>query len=131
MSRAMPLFALALTALAFTAGSVSAAEVRAFDQAGFTAAQAAGRPVLVDVKAWWCPVCASQSETIKTATAGHAYDRLLILEVNYDKQKDAWRALGVHKQGTLIGYRGKREVGRVEFQTDADLINGLLAKTAG
>ena len=131
MSRKTPLLVVALTALMFAASAASAADVRAFDKAGFAAAQAAGRPILVDVKAWWCPVCASQSATIKQATSSPAYDKLLILEVNYDKQKDAWRALGVRKQGTLIGFRGKREVGRLEFQTDKDLIKGLLAKTAG
>ena len=131
MFRKIPLLALALTVLAFATNTASAAEVRAFDKAGFAAAQATGRPILVEVKAWWCPVCASQTATIKQATAGPAYDKLLILEINYDKQKDAWKALGARKQGTLIGFRGKREVGRLEFQTDKDLIKGLLAKTAG
>lgn len=124
---ALPLI-IALTAIAAPA---TAAEVRAFDAAGFAAAQAAGRPILVDVKAWWCPVCASQNRTIKEAVAAPAYTKLLILEVNYDKQKAEWQALGVRKQGTLIAYRGKAEVGRLEFQTDRDAINGLLAKTAG
>ncbi len=120
-----------IVALAAIAAPVSAAEVRAFDQAGFAAAQAAGRPILVDVKAWWCPVCASQNHTIKQAVASPAYNKLLILEINYDKQKPSWQALGVRKQGTLIAYRGRQEVGRLEFRTDRDEISGLLAKTAG
>lgn len=124
---ALPLI-MALTAIAAPA---TTAEVRAYDAAGFAAAQVAGRPILVDVKAWWCPVCASQNRTIKKAVAAPAYAKLLILAVNYDKQKPEWQALGVHKQGTLIAYRGKAEVGRLEFQTDRDAINGLLAKTAG
>jgi thioredoxin 1 len=122
---------IAVAALAAVATPASAAEIRDFDAAGFAAAQAAGRPILVDVRAWWCPVCASQNHTIKQAVTSPAYAKLLILEVNYDKQKAAWQVLGVHKQGTLIGYHGRQEVGRLEFRTDAAEINALLAKTAG
>jgi len=126
------IFAPALAvAVAATIASVpaQAAEVRAFDKASFEAAKAAGRPILVDVKAWWCPVCGSQNRTIKAAVNGNkAYDKLVIFEINYDKQKAEWQALGVRKQGTLIGYKGKTEIGRVEFKTDKTLINGFLGQ---
>lgn len=94
-------------------------------------AQAKGRPILVEVKAWWCPVCASQGRTIMATTAAPQYNNLLILSINYDKQKAEWKALGAQKQSTLIGYNGAREVGRVVYTTDKAAINGLLTKTIG
>lgn len=118
----------AVTAVAL-AGSAQAAEARKFDAAAFAAAQAANRPVLIEVAAWWCPVCASQERTIKAATAGPAYEKLLLLRLDYDKQKAEWQKLGATKQATLIGYRGTREVGRVIFQTDKQKIGELLATT--
>ena len=122
--RFIPAAALALAAVAAPA---HAAEVKKYDRAAFEAAKAAGKPVLVDVKAWWCPICASQNGTIKRAVTGNpAYAQLVIFELDYDKQKADWQALGVHKQGTLIGYTGSREVGRIEFKTDKAQINGLL-----
>ena len=87
--------------------------------------------VLVEVKAWWCPVCASQGRTIAATTAAPLYNKLLILSINYDTQKAEWKALGAQKQSTLIGYSGAREVGRVVYTTDKAAINGLLAKTIG
>jgi thioredoxin 1 len=111
------------------AAAAQAAEVRKFDTASLAAAQAQGRPILVDVKAWWCPVCASQNRTIKAAIADPRYSNLLILELNYDGQKPEWRALNVRKQATLIAYRGRRELGRIEFKTDKAQINALLAST--
>lgn len=128
---AAPLFA-AIAATAIAAMPAQAAEVRKFDAASFAAAKAAGRPILVDVKAWWCPVCGSQNRTIKAATAGNpAFDKLVIFEINYDSQKPEWKALGVRKQGTLIGYKGRTEIGRVEFKTDKPLINDFLRKIVG
>lgn len=56
-------------------GLDDAAEFRNFDHAAFTAAQAQGRPILLDVHAWWCPVCASQNHTIKKTVKSAAYDR--------------------------------------------------------
>ena len=113
-----------------SASAANAAEERKFDAATFAAAQAAGRPVLIDVAAWWCPVCASQGRTIKAVTKGNpAYDKLLILRIDYDGQKAEWRKLGVLKQATLIGYHGTKEVGRVAFQTNKELIGNLLAAT--
>lgn len=119
-------FTLATAAFASVA---DAAQVRKFDAAALTAAQAQGLPILVDVKAPWCPVCASQSRTIKAATSAPQYDKLVIFDLDYDTQQAAWKALGVRKQATLISYRGRKEVGRLEFETDKGVINKLLAKT--
>jgi len=100
-----------------------------FSVSALHAAQAKGEPILVDVAAWWCPTCASQHSTIKKLIADKRLDHLHIFKLNYDTQKPEWQALGVHRQGTLIGFTGKREVGRLEFQTDEALIGQLLYTT--
>lgn len=124
--RLLPLAPVAAVLATIAVTPAQAAEVKKFDVASFEAAKAAGRPILVDVKAWWCPVCGSQNRTIKAAVANPGYDKLVIFEVNYDSQRAEWKALGVRKQGTLIGYKGRTEVGRVEFKTDKAVINNLL-----
>ncbi|OAH45376.1 thioredoxin [Sphingobium yanoikuyae] len=112
------------------AAPAHAAEFRDFDHAAFAAAQAEGRPILLDVHAWWCPVCASQNHTIKqTVSTSKAYDRLIIFRINYDKQKPVWQSFGVRKQATLIAFHGRQEVGRIQYMTNKDKINALLAST--
>jgi thioredoxin 1 len=127
--RRFRMFALAIIAQFSVLSPVNAAEVRDFDRAAFTAAQSAGRPILVDVKAWWCPVCASQNNTIKKAIAAPDYAKLIVFHVNYDKQKDVWKSFAVTKQGTMIGFHGTRQTGRLDFVTDKVQINALLAST--
>lgn len=122
------LIAAAVTA-AVAASPAHAAEFRDFDAAAFAAAQAQGRPILLDVHAWWCPVCASQSRTIKQTATGPAYARLIIFRINYDKQKDVWRSFGVRKQATLIAFRGRQEVGRIQYMTNKDNIRALMEST--
>lgn len=127
-------FSAALQMALIIAAAVSVAPAQAaieapYSAAAVAAAQARGEPVLVDVAAWWCPVCTSQHSTIKKLVADKRFDKLHIFKLNYDTQKLDWQALGVHRQATLIGYKGKQEVGRIEFQTDADLIQKLLTST--
>lgn len=121
----LPLALVALTVVV----PAHAAEVRKFDVAAFNAAKAQNRSILVDVKAWWCPVCASQNRTIKRIVADPAYSQLIIFELNFDTQKAERKALSVNRQATLIGYRGQRQVGRLDFVTDKVKIGDLLAAT--
>lgn len=114
--------------LALAAASpAAAAEFRAFDQPAFAAALAEGRPVLVDVHAWWCPVCASQNHTIKRTVTAPQFDRLIVFRLDYDKQKAEWKGFGVRKQATLIAFRHGHEVGRLAYVTDKQRIDALLA----
>ena len=99
----------ALAAVIAVAAPASAAEYKPFDRAAFEAARAAGGPVLVDVAAWWCPVCHSQEGTIKAAVADPKFARLTIFTINYDKQKAEWQQFGVTKQATLIAFKGGHE----------------------
>lgn len=120
-----------IAATMLAAVPATAAEFRDFDRGAFTAAQAAGAPILIDVHAWWCPVCASQAGTIKAAVTGPEYAKLQVFKINYDKQKAEWKSFGVLKQGTLIAFKGGEEVGRLAFVTDKAKIAALLASTVG
>lgn len=126
MSRLALVFAVATAALAPVTAH---AGIRVpFEQTSFAAAQAANKPILVEVHAWWCPTCASQSRTIEAALAEPRNRDLVVFRINYDKQKPQWQAFGVHKQGTLIAFRGHREAGRLEFVTDKGTINTLISR---
>ena len=120
----------ALVTLAFTnlvASAASAAELRDFDRAAFVAAQSEGKPILVHVHASWCPVCASQGRTLDTTLVAPEYQDMVVFRIDYDKQKDEWKAFGARKQGTLIAFRGEREAGRLVFVTAKAEINKLVA----
>ena len=121
--------ALAAPVALFAAMPVQAAEFADFDRAAFEAAQAQGRPILLDVHAWWCPVCGSQARPIKRLATPEAYPKLIVFRINYDTQKDVWRSFGVTKQATLLAIHGRRETGRLAYMTDKAKIADLLAAT--
>ncbi len=120
---------LAVLAIGLFAMPAAAAQVQKFDEQALARAQAQGRPVLVDVYADWCSVCKVQHKQITAITADPAYDRLLVLRLNYDTQKAERRKLNVPRQSTLIAFKGRAETGRVIAATDSATIAGLLQST--
>lgn len=55
---------LPLAALTVIAAPVQAQPIRPFSLTALKAAQAQGRPVLIDAFAPWCPTCRAQAPTI-------------------------------------------------------------------
>src|SRR5258708_29252157 len=96
-----------------------AAEPQPYEAKAFAEAQAAGGPILVQVQAPWCPVCAKQrpilAELEKTAELGD----LTVFNIDFDSQKDLLKEFGVQKQSTLIVFSGKTEKGRSTGVSDA------------
>ncbi|MFM9858961.1 thioredoxin family protein [Pseudoxanthobacter sp. M-2] len=117
---------LALVATLFAA--TARAEVGTpFTPAAFEAAQKAGKPILIDVNAPWCPVCKAQAPTLAALPAVPEFKGLTVFSVDFDTQKDVLRSLGVQKQSTLIVFAGAKETGRTVGDTDPASIRKLVA----
>jgi len=107
----------------------AAAERQPFDQAAFEAAQAAGKPILVEVSAPWCPTCKAQAPILARLRSEARFKDLLSFNIDFDSQKDLLRKFNVQTQSTLIVFKGKQETGRSTGVTDAAAIEALLAKS--
>ncbi|MBA3511115.1 thioredoxin family protein [Sphingomonas sp.] len=116
----------AIAGLVVLSAPAAAAEVRKFDQTSFAQAQRQGRPILVDVTAEWCTVCKAQGKQISAITRNPAFNKLLILRLDYDRQKAQRRRLNVPRQSTLIAYRGQKETGRLVAVSERKAIESLL-----
>jgi thioredoxin 1 len=125
------LLAAATIAAATSLGSFPAlaAEWKPFTQAALAEAQKEGKPILVDIFATWCPICRAQKPILEELTAEPQYKDLVVLQVDFDAQKDDVRALGAQSQSTLIAYNGDKEVGRSVGSTNANSIAEMLKST--
>jgi len=104
---------------------VLAQPIQPFTTAALKAAQAAGKPVLVDAYASWCPICRKQAPTIDAMAKDPAFAKLLILRLDYDNQNAEKRQLGIVQQSTLIAFDGSKETGRLVGVTDPAQIKAL------
>jgi thioredoxin 1 len=120
----------AAVASLFGTGGAHAATEATFDQASFAAAQQAGKPILVEITATWCPICAAQRPILEKLSADPGFKELVIFKVDFDAQKDVVKAMGAQMQSTLIAFHGAAEKGRSVGDTNAQSIQALAAKTA-
>jgi thiol-disulfide isomerase/thioredoxin len=114
--------ALPLASIAWAADKIP------FDQTAFEAAQAAGKPILIEVTAPWCPTCKAQAPILARLKRDPKFKELLSFDVDFDTQKDLLKKFNVRMQSTLIVFKGKQETGRSTGDTNADSIEALLAK---
>ena len=112
------------------AAPASAAEQATYSPAALASAQAAGKPVIVDVTATWCSTCAAQKPIVQSLLKQPRFKDLVLLHVDFDKQKAALRKLNVREQSTFVVYKGKQEVGRSTGDTDKASIQALFDKAS-
>ena len=106
--------------------SIDALARQPFDVKAFEQAQAAGKTVLVDVSASWCPVCKKQQPIIGRLEQDKP--DLVVYEVDFDRDKNALKQFRVQSQSTLIVFKGATEVGRSTGETDPSRIQALVNK---
>lgn len=124
------LVALALLANAFAAPAVLAADgITPFTSAAFAAAQKAGKPILIEIHADWCPTCKAQAPILSDLRKQARFKDLMVMRVDFDGQKDAVKQFGARSQSTLITFKGSSETGRSVGDTNRTSIEALLAKT--
>ena len=120
------LAATAFAALGF--GSAQAATQATYSDTAFSDAQKAGKPILIDITAPWCPTCAKQRPILSELYTTPEFKDLQVFNVDFDTSKPLLHTLGVQMQSTMIVYHGAKEEGRATGVTSAPAIHDLLAK---
>jgi thiol-disulfide isomerase/thioredoxin len=115
-------------AIAIFCSPVLAAEAVPYSQEAFDVAQAAGKPVVIEISAPWCPTCKAQKPVIDELAVREAFKDVVILDVDFDTQKDVVRSLGANTQSTLIAFKGGAEVDRSVGITDPAAIEAMFLK---
>lgn len=119
-------FFLAALLVCFAPALARAAGPVPFDAQAFAAAQAAGKPILVQIHADWCPTCAAQKPILAALEHKPEFANLVVFNVDFDSQKDLVRKFGARMQSTLIVFHGATETGRSVGETDPGKIKALL-----
>lgn len=106
-----------------------AREPAPWNEAAFDAAKAAGKPILLEIHAVWCPTCKTQAPILSELTSQPKYADLQVFKIDFDTQKDLLKRLDVRMQSTLIVYKKGAEVSRSVGDTNPNSIAELLSKT--
>ena len=118
-----------VSAFTLMASSIAfAAEPKPFDPSAFKAAQAAGKPIVVEIHADWCTECKMQNRVLNKLSDQAPYSGLVRFRVDFDKQKDLVREFKAKTQSTLVVYKGDKELARAVGITSEEKIRALVDK---
>ena len=106
-----------------------AGEIKPFSQVGFDALTAAGKPVVLDISATWCPTCRAQKPIIDSLMKQPAYKDVTLMTLDFDTDKPTLKRFKVRMQSTLVAFKGAQEVGRSVGDTSPEGLEGLIKKT--
>lgn len=116
---------LAGLALSAAASLTFALDIQPYSPETLAAKQKAGEAVALHFHADWCPTCRAQ-EKVFNGWKGDAAVPGTLLVVNYDKERELKRQLGVRTQSTVIAYKGEKESGRLAGETDPKALRAVL-----
>lgn len=116
------------TMLSLKLAPAEAIERTKFSADAFAAAQRENLAILVEVHAWWCPVCWLQKRAMAEIEKAPRFKDLISFAVDYDQDKAVLRQLNVQKQSTMIVFKGTSEVGRSVGETDTAALTKLLER---
>ena len=128
MIKYIPSFAAIALAVNLIAASALAGEIKPYSEAAFAEAKAAGKTVLLDFHADWCPVCKKQGPVLGGLVREDKLKDIAAFKVNYDDETALKKQLKVTSQSTLIVFKGEKLVSRAVGVTDKDKIRALIEK---
>ena len=126
MKIANTILAIALSSLASLA---MAGDIKAFNQQEFNQLTKAGKPVVLDISAPWCPTCKEQKPIIDGLMKQPAYKDVTLMTIDFDSAKPTLKKFKVTMQSTLVAFKGEKEVGRSIGDTTPEGLERLVKKT--
>jgi thioredoxin 1 len=120
--------AIAVAVFAVICVSAFAGEIKSYNESAFKEATAAGRTILLDFHADWCPVCRKQGPLLQSLVQEDKLKDVAAFKVNYDQESALKQQFKVTSQSTLIVLKGETVVSRATGVTDKAAIRTLIEK---
>lgn len=83
-----------------------------FSDTAFATAQAQGRTIVVETYAPWCLPCRIQSPILDSLRSRDPFKQVLVLRIGERTPSPIWKRLRLNGFGTLVIYKGGREMAR-------------------
>lgn len=103
---------LLLVTLALSVPAMAAPAWQQYDAAKFAKAQKAGKTIIVDVHAVWCPTCKAQAPTLDALRKEEKLKSAVFFKVDFDKEKAFLKQHRIPRQSTVLVFKGKKETAR-------------------
>lgn len=103
-----------------------ALQIMPYSAAALASAEKAGQSYALHFHATWCPTCRAQEKVLQNLQSDAELDKVSVLVVDFDTERDLKLARKVRAQSTLIVYHGTAEKARLAGDTDPANIKAAL-----
>ena len=116
----------ALAAVAYSTFAV--ADFIAFDRAKFETLVQSKAPVVLHTHEWWCSTCRAQAAVLETLQKDPKFAKVAMLRASSGGNSDVLAPMKVTSRSIIVVFAGGKEIGRLNWVTDAAEIRALIEK---
>lgn len=127
MRRIIAIF-LALAAASYS--TMAAAEFVTFEKANFEALVKSKAPVVVHTHEWWCSTCRAQAKVLEELQKDPKLANVRMLRASAGSDRDTLAPMKVTTRSIIVVFAGGKEIGRLDWVTDAAQIRALVEKAS-
>lgn len=99
-----------------------------YSETAFQSALSSGKPVLLEFHASWCPTCKLQVKSLEAVMKEPENADLTVFAADFDTSAALLKTYKATTQGTLILFRGGKEVARSVGETDEAKLKAFVAQ---
>lgn len=92
----------------------------------FAEAQQAGRTILVDVYASWCPTCKAQAPILDELRGEPTLSDVTFVKVDFDQEESFIENHRIPRQSTILVFDGETEIARSVAETDRERLRSFV-----
>jgi thioredoxin 1 len=102
------------------------AEFATFEKEKFEALVKSNAPVVVHTHEWWCSTCRAQARVLEELQKEAKFVKVAMLRASSGSNRDVLEPMKVTSRSSIIVFAGGKEIGRLNWITDAAQIRALI-----
>jgi thioredoxin 1 len=119
---------IALAAIGYS--SFAAAEFVTFEKAKFETLVKSNAPVIVHTHEWWCSTCRAQAKVLEDLQKDPKFSKITMLRASPGGDRETLAPMKVTSRSIILVFAGGKEIGRLDWVTDAAQIRALIEQAA-
>lgn len=108
----------------------AAAEFAAFEKSKFETLVKSNASVVVHTHEWWCSTCRAQAKVLEDLQKDAKFAKVTMLRASSSGNSDVLGPMKVTSRSIIVVFAGGKEIGRLDWVTDAAQIRALIEKAA-
>jgi thioredoxin 1 len=108
----------------------ASADFTTFEKTKFEDLVKSNAPVVVHTHEWWCPTCRVQANVLEALQKDAKFAKVTMFRASPGTDRDALAPYKVSGRSIILVLAGGKQVGRLDWVTDAAQIRALLEQAA-